>query len=176
MGPAASRLGTAADAAAAAAPGERPREALTEPPANDPDDEQQSHPTVSLPDVAWISARDGSRATGDLEDQAARYHLDRHELTINADFRVITDLIPHWYDRYRGVAGARTVIEAQVREWCEQILVEVVLAARNSSWSNEQLQALSPASFTAAAAKTLPARDATEAARPEAWNTAKRSG
>ena len=47
--------------------------------------------------------------------------------------------------------GARTVIEAQVREWCEQILVEVVLAARNSRWSEEQLDALlSPTSFTAA--------------------------
>ena len=59
----------------APAHGERAREALTEPPVADPDDEQQSHPTVGLPDVAWISARDGSRATGDLEDQAARYHL-----------------------------------------------------------------------------------------------------
>ena len=43
------------------------------------------------------------------------------------------------------------MIEAQVREWCEQILVEVVLAARNSSWTAEQLDALlSPTSFTAA--------------------------
>jgi hypothetical protein len=43
------------------------------------------------------------------------------------------------------------VIEAQLREWCEQILVEVVLAARNSSWSPEQLDALlSPTSLTAA--------------------------
>ena len=43
------------------------------------------------------------------------------------------------------------MIEAQVREWCEQILVEVVLAARNSTWSAEQLDALlSPTSFTAA--------------------------
>ena len=149
--PTASRRRTAADAAAAPAPGERPQEALPEPPAEDPDDEQQSHPTVSLPDVAWISARDGSRATGDLEDQAARYHPGRHELTINADFRAITDLIAHWYDRYRGVAGARTAIEAQVHEWCEQILVEVVLAARNSSWTAEQLDALlSPSSLTAA--------------------------
>ncbi len=42
-------------------------------------------------------------------------------------------------------------MEAQVREWCEQILVEVVLAARSSSWRDEQLHALlSPASFTAA--------------------------
>ena len=115
------------------------------------DDHPGPSAVVDLPNVAWISAHDGSRAIGDLEDQAARYHLDRHELTINADFRAVTDLISHWQDRYRGIAGARTVIEAQVREWCEQILVEVVLAARSSSWSGEQLQALlSPTSFTAA--------------------------
>jgi hypothetical protein len=106
---------------------------------------------VDLPDVAWISARDGSRAPRDLEDQAARYHPGRHELTINADFRAITDLITHWQDRYKGVPGARAVIEAHVREWCEQILVEVVLAARTSTWSAEQLEALlSPTAFTVA--------------------------
>ena len=115
------------------------------------DDHPNPGAVVDLPDVAWVSTRDGSRAIGDLEDQAARYHPDRHELTINADFRAVTDLISHWQTRYRGIAGARTVIEAQVREWCEQILVEVVLAARKSSWSNEQLHALlSPTSFTAA--------------------------
>ena len=43
------------------------------------------------------------------------------------------------------------MIEAHVREWCEQILVEVVLAARNSTWRAEQLGALlSPRSLTAA--------------------------
>jgi hypothetical protein len=43
------------------------------------------------------------------------------------------------------------VIEAQVREWCEQVLVEVVLAARSSRWNAEQLDALlSPTAFTAA--------------------------
>ncbi len=115
------------------------------------DDHPGPGAVVDLPDVAWISVRDGSRAIGDLEDQAARYHLERHELTINADFRAVTDLISRWQARYRGIAGARTVIEAQVREWCEQILVEVVLATRSSSWSDEQLQALlSPTSFTAA--------------------------
>ncbi len=126
-----------------------------EPPPNRPiedaHDEASPHRIVSLPDVAWISARDGSRAPRDLEDEAARYHPGRHELTINADFRAITDLITRWQDRYRGIPGARGVIEAQVREWCEQILVEVVLAARSSTWSDEQLHALlSPTSFTAA--------------------------
>ena len=106
---------------------------------------------ADLPDVAWITARDGSRAAGDLEDQAARYHPGRHELTINGDFRAITDLITHWQDRYKGIPGARAVIEAHVREWCEQILVEVVLAVRTSTWSAEQLDALlSPTAFTVA--------------------------
>ncbi|MGI8571656.1 MAG: hypothetical protein ACR2L9_03370 [Solirubrobacteraceae bacterium] len=36
-------------------------------------------------------------------------------------------------------------------EWCEQILVEVVLAARSSSWSEEQLEALLSASALSAA-------------------------
>jgi hypothetical protein len=63
----------------------------------------------------------------------------------------ITDLTSHWQGRYRGIAGARMVVEAQVREWCEQILVEVVLAARSSRWTPEQLDALlSPGSLTAA--------------------------
>jgi hypothetical protein len=114
-------------------------------------DERCSGATVDLRDVAWISARDGSRAPGFLEDQAARYHPGRHELMINADFRTISDMITYWHNRYRGVPGAKAVVEAQVREWCEPVLVEVVLAARNSSWSNEQLDALlSPTSFTAA--------------------------
>ena len=66
---------------------------------------------VDLPDGAWITARDGSRAVGDLEDQAARYHPGRHELTINDDFRAITDLITHWQDRYKGMPGARPAIK-----------------------------------------------------------------
>ncbi len=151
IAPTASRRGTDGEAATESAPSERAERPSTDPPVGDPRDEQQPDSTVSLPDVAWISAHDGSRAIGDLEDQAARYHLDRHELTINADFRAITDLTSHWQDRYRGIAGARTVVEAQVREWCEQILVEVVLAARSSSWTPEQLDALlSPGSLTAA--------------------------
>jgi hypothetical protein len=65
-------------------------------PAEDPDDDVHAPALVDLPDVAWISARDATRAPGDLEDQAARYHPGRHELTISADFRAITDLIAHW--------------------------------------------------------------------------------
>jgi hypothetical protein len=121
------------------------------PPAAGRDLEDGAETIVDLPDVAWTSARDGTRAAGDLEDQAARYHPARHELTINADFRAIKDLTTHWQRRYPGVPGAHAVIEAHVREWCEQVLVEVVLAARNSTWTQDQLDALlSPTAFTAA--------------------------
>jgi hypothetical protein len=146
-------------------------------PADDRGDDGPSIAIVDLPDVAWISARDATRAPGDLEDQAARYHPARHELTINADFRAITDLLAHWRGRYRGVPGADAMIEAQVREWCEQILVEVVLAARNSHWSAEQLDALlSPSSFTAALLpRQLLHAHATETTRSEARAGAERS-
>ena len=131
--------------------GARPRRVAREPAPDPPTAAPALTPAVDLPDVAWISAARWLQGAGDLEDQAARYHPGRHELTINADFRAITDLITHWQDRYKGVPGARAVIEAQVREWCEQILVEVVLATRNSTWRAEQLGALlSPTSFTAA--------------------------
>jgi hypothetical protein len=49
-------------------------------------DDGRAEPPLDLPDVAWISGRDGIRALGDVEDEAARYHPARHELTINADF------------------------------------------------------------------------------------------
>ena len=121
------------------------------PPADDSARDDGADTILDLPDVAWISARDGTRAPGDLEDQAARYHPTRHELTVNADFRAINDLTTHWHHRYPGVPGAHAVIEAHVREWCEQVLVEVVLAARSSTWSQDQLDALlSPTAFTAA--------------------------
>jgi hypothetical protein len=108
-------------------------------------------PRCDLPDVAWVSARDGSRAPGDLEDQAARYHPARHELTINADFRAITDLTAHWGPRYRGIPDAQRVTDGHGREWCEQILVEVVLAARKLELGPRAARrATPPASFTAA--------------------------
>ena len=84
-----------------------------ESPGVEADPEAHSLTTVDMPDVAWISARDRTPAPGDLEDQAARYHPSRHELTINTDFRAINDLITHWCHRYQGVPGARTVIEAR---------------------------------------------------------------
>ena len=106
---------------------------------------------MDLPHVARISRRDGNRPIGDLEDQAARYHPARHELTINADFRAITDMRPTGANATPRFPGARVVIDAQVTEWCEQILTEVALAARSSTWTREQFDALlSPTALSAA--------------------------
>ena len=77
-----------------------PNPADSAPPADDSDRDDGADTIVDLPDVAWMSARDGTRALGDLEDQAARYHPARHELTVNADFRAINDLTAHWHRRY----------------------------------------------------------------------------
>jgi hypothetical protein len=54
-----------------------PNPADGEPPAAGRDHGDAAETIVDLPDVAWISARDGTRAPGDLEDLAARYHLAR---------------------------------------------------------------------------------------------------
>ena len=92
---------------------------------------------------------------GDSEDQAARYHAERHELTINAELRVFADMTSRLERQYQGVARARGAIEALVREWFEQTLVEVVLSARSFGhsphWDSSELAVLpSPVALTAA--------------------------
>jgi hypothetical protein len=56
-----------------------------------------------------------------------------------------------WVAQYEGVPGARAAIEALVREWFEQTLIELVLCARGSRWDARRLELLlSPTSLTAA--------------------------
>jgi hypothetical protein len=122
-----------------------------DPLANTAREHRTGEPDLELPDVAWVSAANGSRAPGDLEDQAARYRAERHQLTINGDFRAFRDMVKRWAREYDGVPGARAVIEPLVREWFEQALVEVILSAKRSTCSRERLQQLlSPPSLTAA--------------------------
>ena len=60
-------------------PGEPDQSAASQTPADDRDGDVPSRAIVDLPDVAWISARDATRAPGDLEDQAARYQQVDHD-------------------------------------------------------------------------------------------------
>lgn len=148
-------------AANAAGPGAPPpwpaaRETGPGPAADEGEDAAgEDEAVVELPEVMWVSVRDRTRAPGDLEDQAARYHAERHELTINADFRVFADMASRWERQYQGAPGARGAIGALVREWFEQTLVEVVLSARgfgrSPHWDRDELaELLSPAALTAA--------------------------
>jgi len=86
-----------------------------------------------MPEVRWISERhDPPTRTPDLlEDRAAKYLPDQNLLQINANFRVITDMIDRWCDLYGEVPGARPVVEEVVQEWFEQALVETVIGAQS---------------------------------------------
>jgi len=46
------------------------------PAVNETDEHAQDQVDLELPDVTWISATHGSRALGDLEDQAAGYRAN----------------------------------------------------------------------------------------------------
>jgi hypothetical protein len=123
--------------------GRRPRSGCARRPVGPAQRRPARYPT---PDVTWVSVRDGTRAPGELEDRAARYHRDRNQLTVNADFRVFTDMVARWTLPYRGMPGARPAVEALVREWFEQTLIESVLSARtlegSPHWSSEQIDEL----------------------------------
>lgn len=101
------------------------------------------------PEVAWVSIEDGSRAKDEMEDRAANYILNSNLIKINADFRVVTDMVERWELRYSSVPGAggpSGAIEQVVREWFEQQLIETVMSAhalrRGGKWSTEEVSKL----------------------------------
>jgi hypothetical protein len=83
------------------------------------------------PEPQWITLAEGTRTRDQLEDRAAKYLPELNVLQINGDFRVFTDMIDRWAERYADVPGAKAVITPIVREWFEQALVETVLGAQS---------------------------------------------
>jgi hypothetical protein len=110
-----------------------------------------------FPRVVWVSADDGTRAQGMLEDRAASFEPDLNLLQINADFRGFRDMIGYWEAQYGEVKGASSAIEPVVREWFEQALVETVvglqaLEGTSPEWSSADVaKAMSEEGLTAAA-------------------------
>jgi len=107
------------------------------------------------PRASWVTAEDGSRSSGDLEDRAARYLPDQNILLINGDFRAFTDMIDRWTSRYGHVPGCRTAVQEVTREWFEQQLIETVMSAlalkQGGKWSMQELAQLwDEAALTAA--------------------------
>lgn len=107
------------------------------------------------PEVKWVTVEDGTRVPPLLDDRAAKYLAEQNEILINGDFRVFTDMIDRWHERYSEAAGARSVVEDTVREWFEQALIETVLGVQalsgSQEWSVEDIgKALSEEALTAA--------------------------
>ncbi len=117
---------------------------------------RETQPDV-FPEVRWISATDGTRAEGDLEDRAARFRLEQNLLLINADFRVFTDMVD-WCCRERKSGGeivSQGIVKEVVHSWYQQALTETVIgvqALQNSKqWSDKDTyEALSEEALTAA--------------------------
>ena len=107
------------------------------------------------PIVQWITAAEGTRVAGDLEDRAAKYLYEQNLLQINGDFRVFTDFVDRWVARYSDVPGAREVIQDTAREWFEQALIEAVVGTKallgSKEWGIGDLEkSLSEEALTAA--------------------------
>jgi hypothetical protein len=76
-----------------------------------------------------VSHNPPSRTPPHLEDRAARYDRATNRLEMDEDFRVFQECMHRWRERYQRVPGAAPIIEAEIREWYAQILVETVLGA-----------------------------------------------
>jgi len=118
---------------------------------------KEAHPNL-FPTVRWVSVTDRTRQPGDIEDKAARYLQDQNLLLINADFRVFTDMIQYWQNKYvkrhKGSAGVLKHINESVRSWFEQALTETIIGLNalkgSREWSVKELEnAVSEVSLTA---------------------------
>jgi hypothetical protein len=110
--------------------------------------------TDPFPDTKWISVSNQTRQSGELEDRAARFLKEQNILLINADFRVFSDMIEHYWEQLGKQPGTKDTVQDIVRAWFEQAIVETILgiqAIKNSKeWSVEDIEkSLSEEALTA---------------------------
>ncbi len=115
-------------------------------------------PRLDAPNVVWASRQDGTRAEGEMEDRAASYTPETHELKINADFRVFASMKRCFIEEVGDAPGGEEIVKEVVHEWVEQQLVEAVMGVRttlegNKLWAHgsaELQRALSDEALTVA--------------------------
>jgi len=99
--------------------------------------------TFDIPRVVWVTKAGGTRMDGVLEDRAAKYIPEVHQIQANGDFRGFADMIERYSKMYAATPGSGPVVEQIVREWFEQALVEAVLgllALKDSpQWNPDQV-------------------------------------
>jgi hypothetical protein len=110
--------------------------------------------TDPYPTWNWVTAKDGTRSPGDLEDRAARFLKNQNHLLINGDFRGFGHLTEYWIRELDGAVALRPIIEEILRTWFTQALVETVLGVQalegSPEWGADDLQrALSDEALTA---------------------------
>ena len=102
--------------------------------------------SFDAPRPQWVSIADNTRIPPDLDDRAAKFHLQQNLLMINADFRVFTDMVDRWTYAYGHIPGAAATVTEVVHEWFEQQLIETVMSAqalkKTGKWSFQELQKL----------------------------------
>jgi hypothetical protein len=106
------------------------------------------------PERKWVTVADGTRTPGDMEDRAAKFIAQQNLLLINGDFRVFTDMVKAWTEKYQQAPGSGTVVLEIVREWFEQQLVEAIMGAQalrdSREWTMADLEQFwSPEALTA---------------------------
>jgi hypothetical protein len=98
------------------------------------------------PQVKWVSVKDKTRTNDLLEDRAAKYLPEVNTIQANADFRVFSDMVERWRRFYSHLPSAGPVIEAVVKEWFQQQLVETVMGAlalrKSGNWSEQEAKEL----------------------------------
>lgn len=108
---------------------------------------------VDPPVVDWVSAEDGSRSDGSIEDRAAVYCRAKHTIQANSDFRVFRDIVSRWVGLYRGRLGVEQEAWRALRGWVESALMEAVTftqSLRSEMWHIEHVEkALSEEALTA---------------------------
>ena len=107
------------------------------------------------PQAVWISAEEGTREPGFLDDRAALYLPEQNLLQINRDFWVFQDMIDHCSKDVADYPAAKNMAATTARTWYEQALTETVIGIRalrnRKEWSDRDIDnALSPEALTAA--------------------------
>jgi hypothetical protein len=107
----------------------------------------------NLPKTTWISASEGTRENGDLEDKAARYNKEENTIYINRDFRVFEGLRTASGENYPH--ASEIDIKRSVEEWVSLQLTETVMGILSlqgsPEWSDLSTidSAISPEALTA---------------------------
>jgi hypothetical protein len=108
-----------------------------------------------FPEVIWVSTKDKTRESPDLDDRAARFFIGQNLLIINGDFRVFTDMIDKWNRELGRGKAVNDIVTAAVRNWFQQALEETVIGIqalqKSREWSDADiLKATSEEALTAA--------------------------